>query len=136
MQIVLTNVVVAVLLDKFVADDGGDKEEGEGAKVTGDDFLGGMDGEDDGAEEHEPAPAARAGKYGHSSPVKVAPSPGFKGSRRPSNELVDDGGGGGSAHLDEKLTLVLQELAALRKEVRDLRAGRVVNAVETIALES
>ena len=120
MQIVLTNVVVAVLLDKFVADEphvDDDDLVGEGgptASVLPSDFLangdgggkGGGGGGDDGA-----VKLAWSTLEAETSTLSSVHQ--FNAGSEPSTRV--EGG------LEAKLALILQELAALRKEVAELK---------------
>jgi hypothetical protein len=118
MQIVLTNVVVAVLLDKFVADepqegdDGGLSEGGPTASVSPAEFLqaNGAGGGGGGGGEALAKPAWSTLE----AETSVASSAHQLGGSFGSSTR-DTGG------LEAKLTLILQELAELRKEVAELK---------------
>jgi len=113
MQFVMINVVVAVLLDKFVAE-----EEEPASAVSMDDMLGGDDGEGtaaaDAAAADPEAGGGGAAPAGPTKPLAVAAIPAL-----PTPPAT---GGRAMVGVEAKLDTILQEIASLRKtlEVQSL----------------
>ena len=117
-QIVLANVVVAVLLDKFVENEPEAPADGE-APPSADDFLGGMEpiSEDGSGSELAGRPGDMSSPAGPSTPTPpklpaAVPLPSVR-SGPPSNRPTD---------ANAKLDAVLTELAMLRSGMAQMTA--------------
>ena len=121
MQIVLTNVVVAVLLDKFVADeskaDDGDEGGDSSVAVAPEEFLTNADFSTSGDDESVKPAAAWPADNEHSPTCE---SEKLGNGHVISYPSLSPRVGSGD-RLDATLELILQELAALRKEVATLK---------------
>lgn len=127
MQVVLTNVVVAVLLDKFVADEepkeDGDDEEGDSSvAVSPTDFLEGKTS----TRSTEAWPVnGKAGDENGTASFETITS--IASSSEPTFMRV---AASADADLDSKLSLILSELAAMRKEMAELKQASGISAVD------